>query len=536
MTNKYLCRFATYFDTGFVIRFGFGKSMMPALLMFLFVTLNIQDALAVDSAADIDVTSAGAACDGITDDTAAIQKFIRNAAGHKMVYFPRDRTCLVRGIQVTSNSHLIIDGTIKLIADSNSTVLNVAAGVENVIIDGSGSIDGNREAQKYNDIAGFASINASNIRVSNISIKHVKNWPINIVHSKGCLLENLNINDGGNSVEFASGSTNCWARQLQISDISDEGFAFYGGVSNSGILDSTIRGSHASGISVLSDRSQTGPNHDIVISGNTVSKSTIAGIEVAVGRGGSRSYNVQISSNRLSQNGLGGNGFGGVRIVQSSYVQVNENVISEDGGNTNEATGIYIINSHHVDIVGNFIINEATGSSVGTGIHLRGYGEDVVVLNNTVVDDRPQPKMTHAIIADTPSDAHFALKVDENTSYGVRGLPYQIEGRLESVPSVSTGKGRHLFTTYLPLDRGSINISDSEFGLKLSNSDPINSFVGTLPRESTADSVFTLVCGGDIALLRVGSDPQHSIGASPQSCLHGDIIRWRFVNLTWKRM
>jgi len=167
---------------------------------------------------------------------------------------------MVGGLQIPSKTHFTIDGTLRLIPGANATVLNVVTGGRSVRFDGTGTIDGSRSGQTAGEIAGIASLNARDIAISNLTIQHVRNWPVNIAATTDCVLENLTINDGGNAPEFAAGSTNCWARNLRISNISDEAFAFYGGVTNSGITGSVLKGGTASGISVLADRAQSRAN------------------------------------------------------------------------------------------------------------------------------------------------------------------------------------------------------------------------------------------------------------------------------------
>lgn len=376
------------------------------------------------------VLDSGAHCDGEADDTQVIQAEVDTAAGHAELYVPALRTCMVRGIQVPSDSFITVDGTLKLMPGANAAVLSVVTGGRNVHFGGKGTIDGNRAAQTAGEIAGIATRNGQDISVVNLSIRHVRNWPVNIVATKDCSLDSLTIEDGGNSPEFAAGSSNCWARHLRISNIHDEAFAFYGGVANSGISDSVLKSGTASGISVLSDRAQPAANHDIIIKDNAVTGMAIAGVEVAVGQDGGPSHDVRISHNRLIGNGRGNNGFGGVRIVDASRVDIADNFIADDGGGRNEAAGIYLVRANQVTITGNVIMNEGRGGTLGTGIHVAASGSDIRIENNTIVADKFAGTMAFGIVGSMAPGVHPR----NNTIQGMRGAAYPRNQDARPVP------------------------------------------------------------------------------------------------------
>jgi hypothetical protein len=254
------------------------------------------------------VIRSSVSCDGKTDVTAAMQAEINSSVGQQLIIPAGSGVCIVSGFEVPSNSHLTINAQIRLGPNASKTVFNIK-NASNIIIDGSGIIDGNRTMQKNcRGCAGVNALHGSNITVgsiaSRLTIKNVVNWPVNIVKVNGAQMLNLTLLNSGNSVEFAAGTNACLASGLRISGIQDEGFAFYGGAYNCKIENSVITNSSASGVSLLNDRAQKSPSHDIIIDNVESFNNSLAGIEINTGIGGiGDHYNVQISNSRLHNNG-----------------------------------------------------------------------------------------------------------------------------------------------------------------------------------------------------------------------------------------
>tara|TARA_B110000211_G_scaffold220146_1_gene266523 strand:+ start:2497 stop:4629 length:2133 start_codon:yes stop_codon:yes gene_type:complete len=99
--------------------------------------------------AQINVLDYGAIGDGVTDDTVAVQAAITASNGTPVV-FNADKTFLCGTFSVPSNAHLIINGTIKASLTVLDTPLITGANVSNVIIEGTGNLDGG-----YNIAVGY---------------------------------------------------------------------------------------------------------------------------------------------------------------------------------------------------------------------------------------------------------------------------------------------------------------------------------------------------------------------------------------------
>ncbi len=91
--------------------------------------------------AQINVLDYGAVGDGTTDDTVAVQAAITASNGTPVV-FNSGKTFLCDTLTVSSDDHLIINGTIKASLSVTDTPLITGANVSNVIIEGTGHLDG----------------------------------------------------------------------------------------------------------------------------------------------------------------------------------------------------------------------------------------------------------------------------------------------------------------------------------------------------------------------------------------------------------
>ncbi len=152
-------------------------------------------AAAAANAADFDVKTYGAAGDGLALDTAAIQKAI-DAAGARggTVVFPAGR--FLSGT-ITLRSHVTLHlspGAVLLgstrIADYNPRHLIYATGVENIAIEGGGTIDGQGDAFFDKDLKPLSRPSplieiwdSRNIRIQDITIRRAPAWTI---HPKNC--------------------------------------------------------------------------------------------------------------------------------------------------------------------------------------------------------------------------------------------------------------------------------------------------------------------------------------------------------------
>ena len=134
------------------------------------------------------------ACNGATDDTATLQALINASVGGNLVIGGLGPCLISRTLNVPTNSHLTIAGTILLAPNANTSMLNMQ-NAYNVVIDGGGVIDGNWLSQNFGVRHDFTVARASGLwaaailssarRTPGLTIQHVANWPVNLVTVAG---------------------------------------------------------------------------------------------------------------------------------------------------------------------------------------------------------------------------------------------------------------------------------------------------------------------------------------------------------------
>ncbi|GIO83463.1 hypothetical protein J25TS5_03950 [Paenibacillus faecis] len=363
--------------------------------------LNASDKRLVEIA--INIMSFGAKGDGVTDDISAINNSILAAEslGGGTVLVPSGRTFIIGNqINMKSNIRFIIDGIIR-VKDKAVCHAMLIDGCSNVIIEGKGKIDGNRANQTPpNPIAGIYTVNKANhITIRDIHVTECFNWPINVVDSYNVLIDNVVGSNSQNSFEFARGCYNCWARNIEVYGLGDFGFAFYGGIKDSGIINSQIHHNNIDGIIVLADGGQESTCENISIIGNAVYHNGYSGIALRsdLTTPDPVHDNIVISGNLIhdnNQHNVGG--LGGIWIQAGKYITISDNIISHDGNGESSTVGINIKPQEktvsNLIIKGNTIKNEGQGGGLGVSIQL--YQTDNVLIEGNIFEDDQEIKTT----------------------------------------------------------------------------------------------------------------------------------------------
>lgn len=311
-------------------------------------------------------------------DRLALQQAITANAGLNTVIVQMGLAIVIdASIIIPSNTTLIIDGLITLGNGANCHMIFID-NASNVSISGSGTLDGNmaNNVGGTTDPANFGAggivtaqpayptIGSANIRISDINIQHVFNWPISLNSATNCIVTGVTMQNSGNAPQFCAGTNNSIASNNTIFNIPDYAWACYEGCSFC-----TIDGNvctNVGSLGVLNDGAPTGwqniAQHDIVISNNVLNNVTDVGITAAsvVTSGATLLYNIIIRGNTI--NNSGGTG---IALTWCTDSIVDGNIICGGGQGNTSWYGIACIGYGHV--ITNNIIRDG-GSTGAAGI------------------------------------------------------------------------------------------------------------------------------------------------------------------------
>lgn len=363
----------------------------------------------------IPVSAYGVVGDG-SDETSKINSAIVDAtAKNRPLYFPSGKTYRAQSVQIAvDNAHLIIDGTIKLADGGNGHVLTVsfeprANPVNHVLLEGRGTIDGNRAAAGPQAVACINAFRVTNFVARGLTATNCKYFPINIWHeSENVSLSDMTFSHSGNSAECANGVKNCRATRLHIHHIADYGWAFYSGIQGGSLTDSYIHHNEAGGAVVLADGAIGNPNgrpcSNITISGNEFAYNYAAGVHVQ----SNLPTTVQHSAISIVDNKIHHNhqfrkieaGLGGVfaKDVRNLVVTGNQSYDNGLPGSGFPSVGYWIASNVSVaNVTGNTSLREGIGSTGGIGILIDNKAANVTVANNIIRDDQATPTMASGL-------------------------------------------------------------------------------------------------------------------------------------------
>jgi parallel beta-helix repeat protein len=282
--------------------------------------------------------------DGVTDNTAQLQAAINAVQGtHQVLWFPATpQNYITTGLAInSSNTHLVIDGYIFLMANANTVsgsthidVIGVQSSANNIIIEGEGTLDGNGMNQSSatgSCIAFFQTGTYTNVLVADLTLKNGKvNGFVasNVTHGR---CRNVKFSGGIGSVGFVN-STECWFQNCYAefpgSDTrasTDFGVGFYGACINGGAVGCTVTGAKSGGLFAWCDSGRPGPNQGIAFVGNVCTGNLAPGIIVGVGGAGVQGKGFTITGNECY-----GNVRGAIAIYHGSRCVISGNECHEN--------------------------------------------------------------------------------------------------------------------------------------------------------------------------------------------------------------
>lgn len=483
-------------------------------------------------------------CDGVTDLTSTIQAAVNQASGNAMVYLPNyAQACVALGaISIPSNTRMWIDGTLKAANGATTSLLSVLSNARNVIVEGYGTIDGNRGSHSGRGACFETNTGDVNVTVRNLTIQNCFNWPVNMQAVTSCYLENLTLINSNNSPEFAAGATDCHAIALHVSGITDEVFAFYGGVSNSSIAYSTITGTGTNGtdgIAVLNDASQPTPSHDITIGpGNNISLNGQSGVGVNGGIGAAgNNYNVTIIGNQIHGNGLldaaQSQAFCGIKLLSVNNVKVSGNHIYNDG--VAGAPACYGIDasgtSSAITMDDNLIVDEGQGGTNGVGIEIGSSCSFCIASNNQILDDQGGSATMAFGINGTagPTDSFL-----NNTISGTLGDAYGITFAADTILTVPVPYGYRSISS--PVD-GDTTIAKAVYQIvDIANGGAFTAYTIQAPPSPPNNQIIRITCDATITTLNFTANVGQTVNGGVTACALGTGHSWIFIgsSLTWK--
>jgi hypothetical protein len=290
--------------------------------------------------------------------------------------------------QALSGSRIRIDGTVKMSANSNSSLLSLDG---DTILEGIGVLDGN-EANNPSSPSNVALIynssTQSRIIVRDLVCQNAFGWSWSIGANTGGLssqifFDNVTSINSGDAPEFFN-ATNCgfWRGTL-INNAA--GLTFYGQVSDSWACDSYFIGNLGfSALGCVNDSGEPNPSNNIIMSRNIVLNSVLGIAHISnnntnahtniltVGNiiNAASSFAINIGSvidGEVFANYIYGPTTGGILVQQASKnIRIGQNNIHNING-----TAITCAGSNGV-VDGNFIYDDQSTPTVKTGVSLAG--------------------------------------------------------------------------------------------------------------------------------------------------------------------
>lgn len=483
--------------------------------------------------------------DGTTDNTTAIQNALNAAAGVARVYFPKTTNSYrVSGLSLPSNSYLVIDGTILQNASSTTSVMYATSSQSNIVIDGQGTIDGNKSNQT--SARGCVEITgATNVLITGLFLQNAFLWPVAINNSTYVLIDDCTFLTSNLAGQFNNGTTYAWVTNCIITGNTDSGFLFYGGVGFSGIIGCTLSGHSKHGITVFHDTTYSVSCHDILIQSNFSYTNGLWGISINKGTGAVGSHsNILIEGNRCyGNNTTNVAATGGITNTTGANVQIVNNMISRDGAGANSSYGINVGGSN-TQVMNNQIVDEGQGGVAGVGIQLASTANNVLISGNQIIDDQGTPTMAYGINGVCGTNMRFVHNSISGMITAVNNATFASDtsgiDSNNSATMVVTGpfatSGAFADTstvTVTPTTGFSNTIPNGCSTYLMTPAAALASGTVTMPGTPIAGQIVRIISSKAISAFTLSANVGQSIVNVPTSINGGTALSYMFIGTTW---
>lgn len=313
----------------------------------------------------------GAVGDGVHDGAAAINAALAASVtqpnpGGGMCYIPQG-TFLIQAATVTvpASAHLLIDGTVILANGVSIDLLTL--GGSTILIEGIGTLDGNGVNQTAQNAAIVVASGATptGVVIRGLTIRNTTGPGLTLVNVTNGTLETLTLFNVGAANSIGAGCSNCWARNLKVSNSAGIGLAFYKGASSCGISASQLT-ANAVNIAVLADAGGGNAYSHVTIADNICSAATGSQPGIAI-----RSVaGVTHSAVTITGNETYVNTGGGIALTSVTDCTVGHNNCHDDTGFEIEIGSVTTAAPWSlVSVVDNTGAASASGGTVGVAVH-----------------------------------------------------------------------------------------------------------------------------------------------------------------------
>lgn len=365
----------------------------------------------------------GPVCDGVTDDTAALNYLIYQASlnGAPAVIPATPNGCRVTApLQICSNTTVMQRGLLRAksgwsAAGTPRGMYYIVDGATNVRVEGGGIIDGANLSGTSGITAGSDTLgnypasgtfNAERVVIHGLTIKNMAQWPIRIAGTDNLRIDGVSARDSYYGVEIGHDTRHATLTGLFVSNIDQQCVKLYRGVSDSTVTNSVIFDCGLPGIQVLTDKPGSYPtakaSANITIDGNIVRESQY-GIHVGGAVGSAVATGINISANQTHHNS-----YLGIGLHPCDNCQITSNMSHHNGNGGSYQQGIFIGNSRQVKVAANTIYNEGQGSTTGRGIVVMDTvpglnpSARINITGNLIYDDQTPKTMDGAIGGSLP--------------------------------------------------------------------------------------------------------------------------------------